>query len=123
MIEGFEKETEELNDFEKSLLPKFVAGLSTKKGKGAAITNKQMIAGLKDRGIEVGEARVRKIINHIRNTGLVEGLIATSKGYYVSNDIEEINKYIESLLGRESAIRIVREGFEAQIRRLKNIQP
>ena len=118
MIEGFEKETHDLTDYEKSLLPQFVAGLATKKGKENAITNKEIISALKNRNIVVGEARVRKIINHIRNKGLVEGLVASSRGYYVSNDMEEIKSYILSLTGREEAIRIVREGFEAQIRRM-----
>ena len=121
MIEGFEKETHDLNSFELGLLPVFVAGFAGKRGKDKAVTNKEIIERLKSRNIVLGEARVRKIINHIRNKGLVEGLVATSKGYYISDDPEEIKSYIQSLLGREEAIRVIREGFEAQIRRM-NLQ-
>lgn len=119
MIEGFERETQDLNDAEIKLLPMFVAGFANKRGKENAVTNKEIVERLSQRGVKIGEPRVRKLINHIRNKGIVEGLIATSVGYYISEDIEEINKYILSLQSREEAIRVVREGFEAQVRRLK----
>jgi hypothetical protein len=61
------------------------------------------------------EARVRKIINHIRTNGLVRWLIATNKGYYIAETREEVEQYIESLRGREDAIRVVREAMENQL--------
>lgn len=122
MIEGFERETHDLNSFELSLLPTFIAGFAGKRGKDKAVTNKEIIERLKTRNIVVGEARVRKIINHIRNRGLVEGLVASSIGYYISEDVEEIDRYIESLSSRESAIRTVKESFMAYSRRLNQLK-
>jgi len=119
MIEGFENETSDLTEHELSLLPTFVAGFANKKGKQNAVTNKEIVERLANRSIKIGEVRVRKIINHIRNRGIIDGLVATSSGYYISEDPEEIQKYILSLESREHAIRIIKEGFEAYLRRLK----
>jgi hypothetical protein len=38
---------------------------------------------MKGAGYQLTEARLRKIINHIRVNGLLHWLIATSKGYYI----------------------------------------
>ncbi|MEO6707193.1 MAG: hypothetical protein ABIN04_15245 [Ginsengibacter sp.] len=119
MIENFYEYTHDLTEYELSLVPKFVAGFAGKNGKENAITNDTIIARLKERGVTVSSARVRKLINHIRNRGLIDGLLASSRGYFVSTDEEEINKYILSLQSREDAIRVVKEGFEAYLRRLK----
>lgn len=122
MIEGFERETKDLTQYELSLVPKFIGGFAGKYGKDNAITNDKIISVLKDRGVKISQSRVRKIINHIRNRGLVEGLIASSAGYYISTDLEELQKYVLSLQSREDAIRVIKEGFEAQIRRIKSKQ-
>lgn len=110
-LEGFEEVTEELNEYELSLVPKFVRGFSSKTGKQKAITNRKIVELMKIGGAEVSEPRVRKIINYIRNHNLVQGLIATSNGYYVSKDVEEVRKYISSLAGRENEIRRIKEGM------------
>ncbi len=118
MIEGFENETADLTIYELTVvLPALSNGLRTKLGKQNAVTNKEIVAGLmKNRGIQVTEARVRKIINYIRNRGIIPCLIATSTGYYVATDKKEMVDYIDSLLGREEAIRVVRESMQAQLR-------
>lgn len=104
MLEGFEHLTAELSDYEKqTLLPKIVAGLSTKRGKDKAITNKRIVQAMKDRGFEITEVRVRKLVNHIRTQGIIPGLIATSAGYYISNDAQEIETYLRSLRQRDFA--------------------
>ncbi len=118
MIEGFENETADLTIYELTVvLPALSNGLRTKLGKQNAVTNKEIVAGLmKNRGIQVTEARVRKIINYIRNRGIIPCLIATSTGYYVATDKKEPVDYIDSLLGREEAISVVRESMQAQLR-------
>ena len=73
-------------------------------------------------GYQIGEVRVRKIINHIRNNGLVECLIATGKGYYVTESIQEMEAYIESVKNREDAIRTMRESMELQLSKMKPIE-
>ena len=118
MIEGFEKETAELTTYELTVvLPAIEKGLLTKRGKQSAITNKEIVAGLmRNRSISTTESRVRKVINYIRNRGIIPCLIATSTGYYIASDRDEIIEYIDSLLGREDAIRQVRESMQAQLR-------
>lgn len=116
MINGFEEHTEQLDSFDKSMLvPAMVRGLQTKIGKANAITNKQMIAGLKKHGYEVTDSKVRKLINYIRNNALVPCLIATSKGYYIGETLEELEGYVQSLAQRESAIKQVRQSIQTQI--------
>lgn len=118
MIQGFNQQTEPLTDYERdTLLPVICRGLVTKVGEQKAITNASITTAMKRAGYKLTEARVRKIINHIRTHGLVKWLIATSKGYYIATSIEEVENYIGSLRGREEAIRAVRESMEQQIQR------
>ena len=116
MIHGFKVQTEPLSDYEQNiLLPVICRGLSNKVGEGKAITNAAITKAMKGAGYQLNEARVRKIINHIRTTGMVRWLIATSKGYYIATSRQEMEDYIGSLRGREDAIRAVRESMEQQL--------
>lgn len=119
MLQGFEQQTGKLTDYEKNtLLPIMVKCLGRKVGKENAVTNAYMCDKMNENGYEIGEARVRKIINHIRTNGLVPCLMASSFGYYVTNNAEELRAYIASLKGREEAIRAVREAVEEQLEEL-----
>ncbi len=117
MLAGFENLTYELTDYEKGLVPKFVKGFSTKRGKQNAITNKAIVAIMKAR-YNITEPRVRKIINYIRIKNLVPGLVASKKGYYISNNPEEVKLYIKSLDGRVNEIRRVRESMQGYLKKL-----
>jgi len=116
VIEGFEDITYDLTDFEKSLVPGFVASLVKRVGKDKAITSKEIIAAYATKGVVINDARIRKIINHIRTGYLVKGLMATSKGYYVSVDRQEIAEYCASLGHREAAIGSVRKVMEEYLK-------
>lgn len=119
MLNGFEKQTEQLSEYEKyELLPVMVKCLIHKKGKEKAVKNATMCSKLKERGYKVGEARIRKIINYIRVKNLVPCLMATSEGYYISDNEMDIRNYISSLQGREEAIRAVRSALEGQLKEL-----
>lgn len=115
MIKGF-SETDPLSDYElKTVLPQIVRGLLRKVGKANAITNSAIIRGMKaNLNLSLTEARVRKIINHIRCHDLVPCLIATSNGYYIAESEQELREYETSLLGREEAIRNVRLAIQRQ---------
>lgn len=116
MIQGFEEETAPLSAKELELVPIFVGALKQKIGKDKAVTNTDIRAGMKSaKGINVPPSRVRKIINYIRMNDLVPCLIATSAGYYISQNKEELKKYIESLMGRERAIRAIRQQIEKSL--------
>ena len=119
MINGFEEQTEPLTEYEEvTLLPQLVRGLQTKVGKAMSVTNKAIIDGMnRNLGLKITDARVRKLINHIRVHDLVPCLIATSNGYYIAESEAELREYEESLLGRESAIRQVRLSIQRQRQR------
>lgn len=116
MIINFEEHTHELRPYEiKYLLTRVVNGLSTKVGKEKIITNKEMLKILKDQGLKITAPRLRKIINHIRVSGLVQNLISTSNGYYVATTKEEMENYIKSLKQRIGSITVVHDQMEYQL--------
>jgi hypothetical protein len=106
MIINFEEYTEPLTDYERdTLLPVIVAGLRTKTEKDLAITNVKMCRALREAGYrKLNEPRMRKIINHIRVNGLIKNLVASSKGYWIEEDIEERKKYVKSIKQRAASM-------------------
>lgn len=119
MIKGFSNETSPLNDYElRVLLPVILAGLKDKQGKRNAVTNGYIIGRLKQQGYRIDAARLRKVINHIRTNDLIPGLIATSEGYFLAEDEQELMDYEDSLRGREEAIKAVRLAIARQRRML-----
>jgi len=115
MITNFDSHTQELNEYEeKTLQPIIIRGLSTKLGKSSAITNKKICEVLTEKGYELTDTRLRKIIHNIRAKDLVPLLIATSKGYYVSNDEKEIRDYIQSLSERINSISFIKQSIQRQ---------
>ena len=58
-------------------------------------------------------ARIRKVINHIRIKGLVQNLVANSKGYYIETDVQSIENYKQSLRDRIASIQAVLNSFES----------
>lgn len=112
-LKGFEDINPDLSKYElEMLLPAMLPAFLTKIGVKNAVKGKDIAAGMKARGFKkCTDVRVRKIINYIRRKNLILGLIATSKGYYISNDKEEIADYITSLDGRTNEIMKVRAEF------------
>ena len=116
MITNFENQTQELNEYELStLLPIVVRGLMTKKGKENAITNKSICKALKEQGLKITDTRLRKIVHHIRANDIIPLLLATSKGYYISNDNQEIENYIQSLKERANSINFIKTCLQKQL--------
>lgn len=117
MLKNFEDETQPLTEYEEqTLLPVILRGLKTKIGRDNSVTNRTIVVRLTVAGYKLNEARVRKIINHIRTTDQLPGLIATSTGYFLATDEAELLDYEESLLGRENAIKEVRLAIARQRR-------
>ena len=116
MLKNFEKETERLSEYEeKKMMPVVIEVLQNAVGKARAITNSQIVMRYLP---GASEARVRKIINHIRNRHIISGLMATTKGYYIATSREELEGYIDSLKGRVSAIRKVMQNIMRQMNRM-----
>ena len=119
MIKGFSNETSPLNDYElRVLLPVILAGLKDKQGKRNAVTNGYIIGRLKQQGYRIDAPRLRKVINHIRTNDLIPGLIATSEGYFLAENEQELMDYEDSLRGRDEAIKAVRLAIARQRRML-----
>ncbi len=104
MILGFEEYTIELNEEETKIAKKIAAKIELSVGKENAVTNDriQYYFGMND--IKIGGARVRKMIQYIRQKGLVKDLCATSNGYFVAANRKELDDYITSLKQRRNSI-------------------
>jgi hypothetical protein len=60
--------------------------------------------------VKINGARLRKMINHMRCNSTLP-IISTSKGYYVSYEVEDINEMIISLSQRAEAIEAAANGL------------
>lgn len=115
MINGFDNETAPLSDKEMELLPTVIEILNGRAGKSKAVTNQQIgRAILLRKEVKIGGPRIRKIINYIRQNGLVSCLIANSAGYYVAETEQELIDYEESLDGRATAIWQIKNHIKEQ---------
>ena len=124
MVNGFEKETEELSEYELTeLLPILVEHLPKKLGVEKATTGAAIRKGIElNLDFVISGARLRKLINYIRKNDLVPCLVASSKGYYVATDNADVQRFIESLEQREAAIRNVRLSMQRQLEQKANIE-
>ena len=114
----FEPETTDLTEYEMKLVPIMVNCLKSKIGKENAVKNSYMVEKMQEHGHDVNEIRIRKLISYIRREGLVDCLMASNKGYYITTDKSEMSNYIQSLIGREEAIHEVRMAMENQMEKM-----
>lgn len=117
MITNFEDITYDITDDEKRVAI-YIERLL--KSKNVFFNNKELSemiikASGGDKRYLFKDARIRKIINYLRLT-TCPNIIATSKGYKISNDKEELKKYLDSLLERIDAIRSVAESTNNYIK-------
>lgn len=120
MIKGFDNETAPLNEYEERTLLPIIANWLKQTNKLKPIINKKATMYLNNKGYKINEARFRKIVNAIRMRDIVANVVATSKGYYVSCDAEEVAAYIQSLRERAGAINamadaLVRQGSKIEL--------
>ena len=117
MITLFEEQTKPLTPKEREVyMPPIIRGLRGKVGKQKIVTSTQIVDGLyANCNIKISAARVRKIVNHIRNNGIIPCLIATSDGYYIAETKDEMLDYIDSLYGRVEAIEAVALSMKRQM--------
>lgn len=110
MVTNFEDITKELSDEECKYIYLLVTGFQ-KRTKDNPIKAPDLIKSINkfvadnrpDIKKKLSEPRLRKLCNYIRTHSLIP-LIATSNGYYVSYDKEEIQNQIQSLMDRGQAI-------------------
>ena len=109
MIKGFETITADLSQDEVDMVQPIINGLKSKQGKDKAITGAKIC-----KAMGLGGPRLRKIINHIRTNNLLPGLCSTSNGYFVAQNIYEMQDYIISLRQRIKAQVEVLNALEKQ---------
>lgn len=107
MIKGFETLTYEITPEEEQIMSAIISGLKKREGSARAVKAPEIVDGI-NRNLKMKkkftEVRLRKMINYIRTHGLLP-VMASSKGYYVSFDKNEINAEMESLFQRASGIK------------------
>lgn len=117
MVTNFEEYTAPLTDDERKLLVVIMAGMERRNIKNP-IVSRDIMAGVNCRLPEYGvkrkltEARLRKIVNHIRANSM-QPLMGTTRGYYLSDDPVEIARQIQSLRDRAGAIEHAAKGLES----------
>lgn len=123
MIKGFEEYTGELSEYEEEfILPLIHDILCNAVGKGNAITNKELVDKLRFVDMKTSGPRIRHMIHILRVSDTISQLIATSDGYYITNDVEELRNYLQSLTDRIKTISAVRRAIENQLNNFKVIK-
>jgi predicted transcriptional regulator len=95
MLKNYENITFELTDQEKQILPQIIKGLNTKKGRKNAITGDKICEAM-----YISPPRLRKIISYIRVNNLIFGLCSANNGYYIAENLKELEECIISLKQR-----------------------
>ena len=124
MITGFEDYTRELTSYEnEELLPIIVRGMKKKIGAENAVKNGTAIASLKKKGYKISDARFRKLMHIIRVSGMVEGIVATSKGYYIAQTEDEWSSYLKSIKERIEHIQALESALHRQHETWRKLNP
>lgn len=118
MITNFEDITTKLSQDEYRLVTPLIKAFE-RITKSNPIFAGQIVLAIKSTrpDIKFDQVKLRKLVSFIRQKGMIP-LIATSKGYYCSYDISEIDKQIKSLRERAMAIESAAEGLEIVKRRI-----
>jgi hypothetical protein len=111
MVIGFEELTAHLSEEEIKVAKALAIKLASLKGPEQAMNNRQLRDYLWEIGVYTSAVRIRRMINYIRVHGLVSNVIASSHGYYVARDWEEVERYVASLRQRASAILAVAQSY------------
>jgi len=119
VISNFEDITEDLTKDELKLIDPLISGLESRTSKNpvkAPTIVRGMNSYAKEHGLtKISEVRLRKLVNHIRSNSIAP-IIATSKGYFLPTDREEIRSQIESLEQRARSILSCASGLERFLR-------
>lgn len=123
MITNFEHITSELTQQELELIPILVKGFHKHRKENPILARdivRMMNLYLQTRNYQVTftEARLRKCVNYIRTNAILP-LMATSNGYYISWDSDEIYSQIQSLEERANSIKRCAGGLWAIMHKLK----
>lgn len=117
-IKLFEQDTLPLTDYElNTLIPAIIRGFKQHKGIEKAITSKKICEALTKNGYKASDVKLRKCIKHIQRNHLLNWIVATGEGFFYTEDPQIVKSQIESLRGREEAIRSVRIALENSVQK------
>jgi len=120
MVENFEEITEPLNADDLLFLPVLRRGLE-RHGKDDPIKAPAIVKAMNTQRLKYNfqvqftEVRLRRLINHLRAKGILP-VVATSLGYYVTDDPELIRSQIRSLRDRARGIEAAAAGLESLLK-------
>ncbi len=115
MIVTFEQHTQPLTSEEIKLSEIICENMKRKYFcKEKAIKSPTIVNGMKASGFKMSGVRLRKIINHLRQSG--SPIISTSDGYWYSTDRTELELQIKSLDERALAIMAAANGLRKSIK-------
>ncbi len=106
------------NEIKRDIVPLVIKKLKTAKGRLRFISAPEIKNHLnKHYGLKIGHGTLRSVLHYIRINGIVKCLIATSQGYYITNNTLEMQAYLKSLRKRMRqigalAIALDRQGHE-----------
>lgn len=101
---------------EEVLVPFIIQALQDVKGR--PITNRTIRTWVYDElGVNVLSSTIRCAIHVIRTKSLLDNVVASKRGYWVSTDLNEMNTYIESLQDRAVQIHEVQSALKKQVQR------
>jgi carbamoylphosphate synthase small subunit len=123
MVTGHEGRTFELTPLEiEKILPIVITTWKTK-SINEYVNMRDMVKGLnkyfkqypiqqtlkngKKKVVVVTDVRMRKIIHHIRVEGIITNLVANSKGYFLTDQEEELHKFAKSCKERANSFNAV----------------
>lgn len=121
MIKGFETETGVLTQDEQVIATEIAYILMNHVGQENIVKSDKIIEVINNSSkLKIAGPRFRKIINHLRTSGMVKNLLATSGGYYIETDLEKVQKYIDGLRHRGESILAVCKAMENQTKKRYN---
>jgi DNA mismatch repair ATPase MutS len=105
-LKGFEDITHELSPFEREkVVPMLHGVLSNHKGKASAIKNEVLREMIFERfGKKIHEPRIRKIAEYMRQSQMLECLVAGRHGYFVATTPEEVDEWLDVMKQRRNAL-------------------
>ena len=119
-MKNFEDITFKLTSDELEIVPLIVERFRNKPGISNIITNAAICRRLKARrNIETNEPRVRKIVQYIRLKNILPGLIATSKGYYLTSNPIDLVDWLQSMNERRDALNATIAAGERDLQALR----
>lgn len=119
-INNFEKETHQITELEIEMSNYISSRISGNIGKDSAVTSNIIRKALLNKyDKNITGSRIRKMINFIRRKKDFNGcLVASSNGYYIERNKEQIEIYIESLRQRAEAINHIANEVEINMLKL-----